>query len=125
MKDQFKKFKDKAKKYVLCKFDNPRDIIIVVRDLKDPYAHIDMDKPINLINEDNEIITLVTQLEEEEKYYMNMKLILKNSVPKLYGILWGQYTLDFKNEFQGDPGYDTNPYSFGFLLILENLNLNA
>ena len=44
---QFKTFQNKSKQYVLRDFDNPRDIIIVVGDLKDLYSHVDMDKPIN------------------------------------------------------------------------------
>ena len=39
------------KQYLLRKFDNPREIVIVVRYLKDPYAHVFMDKPVNLSEE--------------------------------------------------------------------------
>ena len=46
MKEQFKTFQDKVKQYVLRDFDNSRDIIIVVRDIKDPYVHIDIDNTI-------------------------------------------------------------------------------
>ena len=46
MKDQFKTFQDKVKQYVLRDFDNPREIIIVFRDLKYTYAHVDMEKTI-------------------------------------------------------------------------------
>ena len=52
MKDQFKTFQDKLKQYVLCKFDNPRDIIVFVRDLKDTYANVDMENLIKLSKED-------------------------------------------------------------------------
>ena len=48
MKDQFKNFQNKVNKYVLREFDNPRDIIIFIQDIKDPYAHVDTDKPINI-----------------------------------------------------------------------------
>ena len=51
-KDKFKNFQDKVKKYVLREFDNPREIIIVVRDIKDPYAHVDMKSPINISRQD-------------------------------------------------------------------------
>ena len=40
------------KQYLLRDFYHPKEIIIVFRDLKYPYAHIDMDKPINLSKED-------------------------------------------------------------------------
>ena len=48
MKYQFKASHDKVKQYLLRKFDNPTDIIIVVRDIKDTYAHFGMDKPSKL-----------------------------------------------------------------------------
>ena len=48
MKEQFNNSQDKVEQYVLHKLDNPRDIIILVRDIKDPYAHIDMDNPTKL-----------------------------------------------------------------------------
>ena len=41
IKDQFNKFQDKLKEYLICKFDNPREIIIVIQYLKDPYVHVD------------------------------------------------------------------------------------
>ena len=70
-KDQLKTFQVKVKQYVLRKFDNPRGIIIAVRDLKDAYAHIDMDKPINISKEDKDDIILVTHLQEKAKDYVN------------------------------------------------------
>ena len=49
MIDQCNTFHDQVKKYVLRKFDDPRDITIVIRDQKDPYAHVGMYNPINFI----------------------------------------------------------------------------
>ena len=62
MKEQFKTFQDKVKQYVLRDFDNSRDIIIVVRDIKDPYVHIDIDNTIKPSKEYKEDIILVTKL---------------------------------------------------------------
>ena len=70
MKDQFKTFQDKLKQYLLHKFDNPKDVIIVIRSLKDPYAQIEMSKTITLSKEDKEYVMLITQLQEKGKYYM-------------------------------------------------------
>ena len=66
-------------KYVLGKLDNPRDIIIIVRDPKDPYAHINMDNPNNLSKEYKEYVILITQLQEEAKYYVKRVWVLKNT----------------------------------------------
>ena len=108
MKDHFKNFQDKVRQYVLCEFDNLRVIIIVVWDLKDPYAHVETYKPTNIIREDNEYIILVTQLQQEAKDYVKRVRVLKKNVPKIYDILWGQYNPCLKNEFQGETDYDTN-----------------
>ena len=35
-KDQYKKFSKKLKQYILRVFQNPEDIIVLVRDFKDP-----------------------------------------------------------------------------------------
>ena len=51
-KDQFKTFQEKVKQYVLHKFDNKIDIIIIVRDLKDPYPHVDTEKNFNTSKEE-------------------------------------------------------------------------
>ena len=48
MKDQFKTFQDKVKQYVLHEFNNTKDIIIIVQDLKDIYAHVDIDNSSNI-----------------------------------------------------------------------------
>ena len=48
VKDHFINFQYKVKQYVLYKFNNPIDVIIVIRDIKEPYSQIDMENPINL-----------------------------------------------------------------------------
>ena len=52
MKDQFNNFQNKVKQYVQLNINDPRVIIIVIRDLKYPYAQVDMEKPIKLSKED-------------------------------------------------------------------------
>ena len=51
-KEQLKTFQDKVKQYVIHEFDNTRDIIIFVQDLKDTYVKVDTDKTINLSKEE-------------------------------------------------------------------------
>ena len=50
MEDQFKTFQEKVKGYVLCEFDNRREIIIFVLYIKYPYAHVNMDNINNPIH---------------------------------------------------------------------------
>ena len=77
MKDQFKASHDKVEQYALHKFDTMRDIIII-RDLKVPYANVDMDNPIKLSKEDKYYDIIVTQLQEEAKEYVKRILIQNN-----------------------------------------------
>ena len=70
MKEQFNNSQDKVEQYVLHKLDNPKDVIIVIRSLKAPYAQIEMSKTITLSKEDKEYVMLITQLQEKGKYYM-------------------------------------------------------
>ena len=67
--------------------NNPREIIIFVRYIKDHYVHNDMDKPRNLSKEDKKNVLLITHLQEEAKYYVKKVRILNNSIQKLYGFL--------------------------------------
>ena len=59
MREQFKIFQDKVKQYILHDLDNPRDIIIVVRFLKDPHAHVYTDKPVKLSKEEKKTLYLL------------------------------------------------------------------
>ena len=51
MKEHSKNFQDKVKQYVLREFDNPRETIIVVQDIKDPYAYVDMENHTKISKE--------------------------------------------------------------------------
>ena len=51
MKYQFNTFQDKLKRYVLLEFENPGYIIVIVWYVKDPYAHVDMNKLIKYSKE--------------------------------------------------------------------------
>ena len=66
-KDQFNTFQDNMTQYLLCEFDNQRLTIIIVQDIKDPYAHIDTDNPKMISKEDTEDVILITKLQEEVK----------------------------------------------------------
>ena len=70
------------KQYVQYKFNNPRDIIIVVRYLKDTYAHIDMNNFIHISKDDKEYIILITQLQEEAKDCLKIMQVINNNVQK-------------------------------------------
>ena len=52
IKYQFNTSQYKVNQYVLHEFDNTRGVIISVRYIKDPYAHIDVDNTINISKED-------------------------------------------------------------------------
>ena len=51
-KDQYNKFSEKLKQYILRVFQNPEDIIVIVRDLKDPTFVFKTSRPTALATED-------------------------------------------------------------------------
>ena len=67
MKDQFKTFQTKVKQYILKKFNNRRDVSVVIRDIKYPYSHLDIEKPINISKEDKQDVIIFTQLQDKAK----------------------------------------------------------
>ena len=52
IKDEFQIFSEKLKQYLLREFKNPEDIIVLVRDIKDPMTVHDATKPLALSEED-------------------------------------------------------------------------
>ena len=112
MKDQIENFQDNVKKYLIHDFNNQRGIIIVVQDLKEPYAHVVMDNPSNLSKVDKEDVILIAQLQEEANDYVKRVRIINKNMPKLYVILWGQFNPRLHNEVQGEPVHDNMSESF-------------
>ena len=84
-----------------------------------------MYKPSNFSEEYKEGVILITQLQEEGKYYVKRVSILNNNIPKFYGILCGQFTPDLHNEVQGGAYYDTKSDSFDCLWFTEKLKFNS
>ena len=68
-KDQNKKFSEKLKQYILQEFQNPEEIFILVRDLKDPTTFFKTSRTTALSTEDKkDLIMLMIQTEEIKQY---------------------------------------------------------
>ena len=82
MKDNYQTFQYKLNQYVLQELDNTRDTILVFWEIKDKYANVEMDKLINISNEEKRDFILITQLQEEAKDYLKRVRIIDNNIPK-------------------------------------------
>ena len=68
-KDQYNKFIEKLKKYILRVFQNPEDIIVLVVYLKDPTIVFNVSRPIALSAEnDKDPIMVMIQTEEIKQF---------------------------------------------------------
>jgi len=90
---------------VLRDFDNPRDIVIVIRDLEEPVTELLKINPSKLTTEEVTGVILVAMKTEEGKDYVKRSHTLQNNLPKLYGLMWGQCTPGLQSELQGDLSY--------------------
>ena len=69
-KDQYKKFSEKLKQYILIVFHNPEDIIIMVIDLKDPIIVLNTSRPTALSAEDEkDPVMIMTQTKDIKKIF--------------------------------------------------------
>ena len=74
-KYQYKKFSEKLKQYILREFQNPEEIIVLVRDLKYPTTVLNTSRPTSLLSEDEKYpIMVIIQTEE-------IKIFLKKGQP--------------------------------------------
>ena len=86
-KDQYMKFREKLKQYILRVLQNPLDIIVLVRYLKDPI--IVLNKPIHIAmsaEDKKDPIIVMIQTEEIKKFVKKMSTLQKNII-KLYGLI--------------------------------------
>ena len=73
-KDQYKKFSEKPKQYILRVFQNLEDIIVLVRYLKYPKIVLNSSIPTALLAEDEKDPIVVTiQTEEIKKFVKKVK----------------------------------------------------
>ena len=141
-RDQFTQFQRDLEQYILKTFDNPDDIVDLVKDLVDPTATIVRQLPREsiLIKEIDDLgldptddAQEIKELKKSAKeiHAQNLKLFasrrqtLRMNMMKLYGTIWGQLTPAFQTEVTGIDNYQDKSKKFDCLWLLENVKLLA
>ena len=114
-KVQYNKFSENLKQYILRVFQNPEDIIVLVRDLKDPTIVLNKSRPTALSSEDKKDGIMVMIQTEEIKQFVKNRSTLWQNIIKLYGIIWGQCSPALQRELEGDPEYLTKSSAYNCL----------
>ena len=84
-KDQYKKFSEKC---IIRVFQNPKGIIVLVIDLKEPTIALKKSRPTVLSSEDEKYQIMVIIQNEEIKKFVKKRSTLRQNIIKLYGIIY-------------------------------------
>ena len=94
------KFRKKLKQYVLQEFHNPKDIIVLVRDMKNPSTILNKSSPTALSTENGKYPIVVMIHMEQIKQYFKKGPTLRQSRNKLYGLILGQCYPDLHRKWK-------------------------
>ena len=86
--------------------------------VKDAEATLDKEKPQTLTDEQTRDVVFVAQKTEEAKDYVKRMRVLRNNIPKLYGLVWGQCTPGLQSELQGESEYKDKSNEFNCLWLM-------
>ena len=90
-KDQYKKFNQKLKHYVIQEFHDPENIIVLVWDSKYPLTMLYTSRPTALYTQDYMDSLMVMIQTEEIKHYVKKRSKLKQNTIRLYRLIWRQF----------------------------------
>ena len=134
-KDQFLSFQKSLEQHVMTEFKNPADIVIAVREIKDPIKLLlkDMPTEADLVADmgltvdqqmDTSMMASINKLfGEDMKVFAGQRLVVKQNKTKLYGVIWGQCTSALQSELMGDPAYKMKLTEFDCVWLLSTLKL--
>ena len=121
--DQYKKCIEKLKQYILRVFQNPEDIIVLVRDLKVPTSVLNTSRPIALSAEDEKDPIMVMIQNEEIKNFFQKRSTLRRNIINLYGLIWGQCYPALQSKLEGNPEYITKFPTYNCLWLFTKLKM--
>ena len=90
------------KHYIQRVFQNPEDIIVLVRDLKDPTIVLNKSRPTALSEEDEKYrIMVMIQTEEIKKFVKKISILQQNTL-KIYVLIWVQFSPALQSDLEED-----------------------
>jgi hypothetical protein len=115
----FKMFQEKLVGYIMEKYDHPRDIAPVVRDLED----MDLDKHEPEDPDKNASATKIQIHREKVKRHLNRMEALEDNKMRVYGLVWGQCTAALQAELRGVEDFKEKDSAYNCLWLLQQVKL--
>lgn len=118
----FEAFSEKMTDYVLRELKNARDVVSIVRDMKDPKENFKTKNlPKNLTATEKKSDVEVAIQEQRIKIYATREAELKSNVDKIYGLVKGQCSSSLKTVIKQDAEYEEENGEQNVLWLLEKL----
>jgi hypothetical protein len=94
-------------------------------DLQNAEAALDKERLKTMTPTKAADLVLVAQQTEEAIDYVKRMRVLRNNLPKLYRLLWGQCTPGLQSELHGHSNYKTKSDTFDCLWLVTELKLTS
>ena len=129
-KDQFIRFQEDLKNYVMREFKQPQDIVVVIKDLKDPaqvlrdnipkmskmLEEFGLDETNKLDEENADTFEAVKELFKQAMgTFSKRRDQLNQNQTKLYGTVWGQCSPALQSKVIGDLEYKAKAKEYACL----------
>jgi hypothetical protein len=124
-KDRFKNFQDKLAAYIKREYEYPEDIVVAIKDIKDPLPFVESKMPTALTRDDISNPIKVKILDEKIKKYVNREETVISNKIKLYSLVWGQCSRALQSKIKGDPDYENNARNSDIIWLLDKLRLGT
>ena len=102
----YSSFIDKLKNYVLSHFDDAKDVVPIIEELRDPTQEVIDNEPIELVGTQKTNQIKIWMKQEEVKQHVKCINNLKNNMETLYALVWGQCTTGLQEAIKADPDYE-------------------
>ena len=119
----FSSFTDKLKNYVVSNFNDAKDIVPMIEELRDTTQDVQNDEPANLTGTDATNAVKVIIKTEQVKRWMRRIEIHKNNKSTLYGLVWGQCSAGLQESIKGEAEYEQKSKVFDSIWLLEKAKL--
>ena len=119
----YSSFIEKLKNYILSNFDDAKDVVPIVEELRDTMQDVLNDEPIELAPGEEKSRVKLWLKQEEVKRHMKRITNLRNNKETLYGLVWGQCSAGLQASIKADDDYEQQSKLFDCVWLLERAKL--
>ena len=116
-------FVEKIKTYILSNFDDAKDLIPIVEELRDSMQDVINDEPTELNPGNQNSMVKLWMKQEEVKRHVKRITNLKNNKETLYGVVWGQCSAGLQEAIKADDDFEAESADFNVVWLLERAEL--